>query len=90
MIYSFILMITCFWFHRINESVFVYKNIVRTCQSLVDSEVIDAELGRENHSSIPRNYDQRGWIIITWYQNWPLNQIKLMVEKKKVFASNNI
>jgi hypothetical protein len=29
-------------------------------QSLVDSVVIGAELGREDHGSIPRNCDERG------------------------------
>jgi hypothetical protein len=37
----------------------VYKNII-FYQSLVGSVVIDIELGRENHGSIPHNCDREG------------------------------
>jgi hypothetical protein len=40
--------------------------------------VIDAELGREDHGSIPRNCDREG-AETTWCQNWPPNQTKLVV-----------
>jgi hypothetical protein len=36
--------------------------------------VIDAELGREDHRSIPRSCDREG-AEITWCQNWSPNQI---------------
>jgi hypothetical protein len=51
-------------------------------QSLVGSVVIDAELGREDHGSIPRNCDREG-AGTTWCQNWPPNQIQLVVKTKK-------
>jgi hypothetical protein len=38
-------------------------------QSLVGSVVIGAELGREDHGSIPRNCDREG-AGTTWCQNW--------------------
>jgi hypothetical protein len=45
--------------------------------------MIDAELGREDHSSIPCKYnrDETG---TTWYQKWHPNQIKPVVEKKNI------
>jgi hypothetical protein len=36
-------------------------------QSLVGSVMIDVELGRENHDSIPHNCDRKGFRI-TWCQ----------------------
>jgi hypothetical protein len=47
---------------------------------LVSSVLIDAELVRENHGSIPHNCD-RNEAQTTWCQNWPPNQIKLVVKK---------
>jgi hypothetical protein len=47
-----------------------------------DLVVIDAELGRKNHGSIPHNYDCEGAEII-WCQNRSPNQIKLVVKAKK-------
>jgi hypothetical protein len=44
--------------------------------------MIDAELGREDHSSILRNCDREG-AETTWYQNWFSNQIKLLVKQQK-------
>jgi hypothetical protein len=44
--------------------------------------VIDDELGREDHSSIPRNCN-REKAGTTWCQNWPPNQINLVVKAKK-------
>jgi hypothetical protein len=41
---------------------------------LVGSVVIGAEFGREDRGSIPHNCDREG-AGITWYQNWPPNQI---------------
>jgi hypothetical protein len=43
--------------------------------------VIDAELGREDHSSIPRNYNLEG--AGTTCKSWPRNQIELVVKAKK-------
>jgi hypothetical protein len=36
------------------------SSIVKCNQSLVGSVVIGAELGREDHGSIPHNYDREG------------------------------
>jgi hypothetical protein len=44
--------------------------------------VIGAEIGRDDHGSIPRNCDREG-AGTTWCQNWPPNQIKLVVKAKK-------
>jgi phage terminase large subunit-like protein len=44
--------------------------------------VIGAELDMENPGSIRRNCDQEG-AETTWYQNWPPNQIQLVVKTKK-------
>jgi hypothetical protein len=38
--------------------------------------VIDAEFDMKDHGSIPRKYDREG-------ENWPPNQIKLVVKVKK-------
>jgi hypothetical protein len=53
-----------------------------TGSSLGCNVVINVELGREGHSSIPRNCDREG-AETTWCQNWPPNQIKLMMKVKK-------
>jgi hypothetical protein len=45
--------------------------------------VIDAELGREYHGSIPGNCDWEG-TETTWCQNRPPDQIKLVVKTKKI------
>jgi hypothetical protein len=57
----------------------MYSKINKINQSLVDSMVIDAALGRKDHDSIPCNYDRRGL-------EEPLkspNQIKLVVKIRK-------
>jgi hypothetical protein len=43
--------------------------------------VIDVELGREDHSLIPATAIEG--VETTWCENWPLNQIKLVVKGKK-------
>jgi hypothetical protein len=48
--------------------------------------IIDAELGREHHGSIPHNYNREG-AGTTWWKNWPPNQIKLVVKAKKKFLN---
>jgi hypothetical protein len=45
--------------------------------------VIDAEFDKEDHSSIFCNCD-REEVETTWCQNYPLNQIKLVVKAKKI------
>jgi hypothetical protein len=42
------------------HSNFNASEIIRFHQSLVGSVVIDIELGREDHGSIPRNCDREG------------------------------
>jgi hypothetical protein len=48
-------------------------------QLLVGSVEIDPEFDSENHGSIPHNSD-REEVGTTWYQNWLLYQIQLVVK----------
>jgi hypothetical protein len=45
--------------------------------------VIDAAFGSEDHGSTPRNCDRKG-AGTTWCQNWPSNQIKMVVKKNVI------
>jgi aspartokinase len=49
--------------------------------------VIDAELGRENYGLIPRDCDWEE-VGTTWCQNWPPNQILVVVKAKKQKNTN--
>jgi hypothetical protein len=52
--------------------------------------VIDAELNRDDHDSIHRNCDRKG-TKTTLCQNWPSNQIKLVVKTKNTYnTSKNV
>jgi hypothetical protein len=47
--------------------------------------VIDTELDREDHESIPCNCNRDG-TETTWCQNWPPNQIKLVLKTTKNYG----
>jgi hypothetical protein len=68
--------------------ILLYKKI-KLYQSLVNSVVIDAEIGMKNHGSIPHNYDPKG-AEITWCQNCPPNKIKfnlvIILQYDKIFT----
>jgi hypothetical protein len=56
------------WFSDKIPSSWFYNELFY--QSLVGPVLIDAELGRDDHNSIPHNSDQKG-AGSTCYQNWP-------------------